>query len=314
MLAGCFFTAWMGQFAHLLKDTCDWRVVALSRGSIAFLLAFALARVSRARLVLWRPGALWIRGCASSVSLLCTFFALAQLPTSEVMTLTNTFPIWVALLSWPLLRLRPSLSVWLAAACGVCGVVLIQSPHFHTGGRATFAIALSLTAALTNAIAMLGLHRMKGLHPWAIVVHYSGVATLFVLASCVFGRTPVLTGIGEVKTLLLLLGVGVAATLGQLCVTRSFTAGAPARISVVGLMQIVFALGLDILFEGPNIGTTTLAGIALVLAPTAWMMSGQSRRASQQAHSHSSVYPRSPSIRAESRHDGMSLAETSHSK
>jgi drug/metabolite transporter (DMT)-like permease len=314
MLAGCFFTAWMGQLAHLLKDTCDWRVVAFSRGSIAFLLALALARVSGARLVLWRPGALWIRGCASSTSLLCTFFALAQLPTSEVMTLTNTFPIWVALLSWPLLRIRPSLSVWLAAGCGVFGVALIQSPHFHTGGTASFAIALSMTAALTNAIAMLGLHRMKGLHPWAIVVHYSGVATLFVLASCFFGHPPPLTGIGEAKTLLLLLGVGVAATLGQLSVTRAFTSGAPARISVVGLMQIVFALGLDILFEGPNFGTTTLAGIALVLAPTAWMMSGQSQGTSEPAPSFSSVYPRSHSIRAEKPRDGKHFAESSRSR
>jgi drug/metabolite transporter (DMT)-like permease len=127
---------------------------------------------------------------------------------------------------------------------------------------------------------MLGLHRVKNVHPWAIVVHYSGVATLFVLASCFFDHLPRLDGIGEGRILLLLLGVGVAATLGQLCVTRAFTSGPPARISVVGLMQIIFALGLDVLFEGSNIRPTTIAGIALVLAPTAWMMSGPSRRGS----------------------------------
>lgn len=314
MIAGCFFTAWMGQFAHLLKDVCDWRVVALSRSSIALLLALALARMSGAHLVLWRPAALWIRGCASSISLLCTFFALTQLPTSEVMTLTNTFPIWVALLSWPLLRIRPSLSVWLAAACGVCGVALIQSPHFQADGKASFALALSLTAALTNAIAMLGLHRMKGLHPWAVVVHYSGVATLVVLASWFFGPPPMLSGIGEVRTLMLLMAVGIAATLGQLCVTRAFTSGIPARVSVVGLMQIVFALGLDLLFAGPIIQTSTLAGIALVLAPTAWMMSGQSRRSSQPSHASSSVYPRASTVRAKNESESMALANASCSK
>src|SRR5262249_27138045 len=130
MVCGCFFTAWMSQFAHLLKETCDWRVVALARSSLAFVFALGLARLAGAGLVLWRPGALWLRSCASSASLLCTFFALAQLPTSEVLTLTNTFPIWVAFLCWPLLRTRPSASVWLAAACGVVGVSMIQSPHF----------------------------------------------------------------------------------------------------------------------------------------------------------------------------------------
>ncbi|HTU93741.1 MAG TPA: DMT family transporter [Gemmataceae bacterium] len=281
MLGGCFFTAWMGLFAHSLKDACDWRLVALARSSIAFVLACFLARLSGARLVFWRPYTLWLRGCASSVSLLCTFFALAQLPTSEVMTLTNTFPIWVALLSWPLLRVRPQLFVWLAAACGVCGVALIQAPHVNADAKAASAVALSLTAALTSAIAMLGLHRLKELHPWAVVAHYSGVATLFVLASWVIGGPPQLVGIEEKKTLLLLLAVGIAATLGQLCVTRAFTSGSPTRISVVGLMQVVFALGLDLLFEGPNVQLVTLAGIGLVLAPTAWMMVDRSRPANQ---------------------------------
>jgi drug/metabolite transporter (DMT)-like permease len=278
MLCGCFFTAWMGQLAHLLKDVCDWRVVALARSSLALLFAIGLARMAGARLVLWRPGALWLRGCASSMSLLCTFFALTQLPTSEVLTLTNTFPIWVAFLSWPLLKMRPTLSVWLAAGCGVLGVALIQSPHFDAGPKATHAVMLSLTAALTSAVAMLGLHRLKGVHPWAIVAHYSGVATLFVLLSWAVGGPPDLSALREPPTLLLLLGVGLTATLGQVCVTRAFTSGPPARVSVVGLMQIVFALGLDLLFHGPSFAPLTLAGIALVLAPTAWMMAGKAAR------------------------------------
>ena len=277
MLAGCFCIAWMGQFAHLLQGSCDWRVIALARSSLAFLFAFGLARLSGAELVLWKPGALWLRGCASSVSLLCTFFALARLPSSEVMTLTNTFPIWVALLSWPLLRVRPTASVWLAAGFGVLGVVLIQSPHPGSATGATLALALSLTAALTNAVAMLGLHRLQGVHPWAVVTHYSGVATLVVLASWAVGGLPDLSALGDGRTLLLLAGVGVAATAGQLCVTRAFTSSQPARVSVVGLMQIVFALGLDLAFGASGIGPMTVAGIGLILLPTAWMMAGRAK-------------------------------------
>jgi drug/metabolite transporter (DMT)-like permease len=283
MLCGGFCIACMGQFAHQLKDRCDWRLIALARGSLAFVFALALARTAGARLVLWRPAALWLRGAASSASLLCTFFALAQLPTSEVMTLTNTFPIWVAFLSWPLLGVRPGLSVWLAAVFGVLGVALLQSPHFRGNPTGNFAVALSLTAALTNAIAMLGLNRLKGVHPWAIVAHYSGVATLFVLASCAVGGPPDLTPLADGRTLLLLLAVGVAATLGQVCVTLAFTSGQPARVSVVGLVQIVFALGLDFLFHGPVLHPLTLAGIALVLAPTAWMMAEKAAKGTQPA-------------------------------
>lgn len=272
MVFGSFSLAWMTQFAHLLKESCDWRIVALARSALAFGFAFSLARMTGAELVLWRPAALWLRGVASSLSLLCLFFALTRLPTAEVLTLTNTVPIWVAFLSWPLLRIRPTLSVWLAAACGVLGVLLIQSPHLKGDFHATSAVVLSLVAALTSAVAMLGLHRLKGVHPWAIVTHYSGVATLFVLGTWVYGGVPDLSVLRDTRTMWLLLGVGATATLGQVCVTKAFTSTEPARVAVVGLTQIVFALGLDVLFSAPDLHPATLAGIAFVLAPTAWMM------------------------------------------
>lgn len=275
MICGCFFLAWMAQFAHLLKDTCDWRAVALVRASLAFVFALTMARLTGAKLVLWQPSALWLRGCASSMSLLCTFFAFTALPTAEVLTLTNTFPIWVAFLSWPLLEVRPSLTAWFAAGIGVLGVALIQSPHFEVNGRALHAVVISLVAALTNAIAMLGLHRLKGLHPWAIVAHYSGVATAFVSGACLVGPPPDFSAVAESKTILLLLSVGIAATLGQLCVTQAFTYGQPTRVSVIALLQVVFALTLDLLIDGLTLVPITLVGIGLVLAPTAWMiMSG----------------------------------------
>jgi drug/metabolite transporter (DMT)-like permease len=278
MLCGCFATAWMGQFAHLLKDDCDWRLIALARSGVALLLALGLTRLAGARIVIWRPAALWLRGCASSVSLLCTFFALAHLPTSEVLTLTNTFPIWVAFLSWPMLGTAPTLPVWLAAICGVCGVAMIQSPHFHVAGQGSTAVALSLTAALTSAVAMLGLHRLKAIHRWAIVTHYSAVATLFVLGVWGISGVPELAVLMNAKVVLLLAATGVAATVGQVCVTKAFTSGAPARVSVVGLMQIIFAVGLDALFAGPSFRPITLAGITLVLMPTAWMMATRKAR------------------------------------
>jgi len=280
MVCGCFCTAWMGQFAYFLKDEVDWRIIALFRCGLALVFAIGLARLAGAKLVVRGSGALWVRGCASSVSLLCTFYALAQIRPAEVMTLTNTFPIWVAFLSWPLLGARPTLSVWLSAACGVVGVILIKLPHLADGGAAwesgaMWAIILALTAAFTSSIAMLGLHRVKDIHPWAIVVHYSGVATVFVLAAWNVGPAPDMAPLADGRVLLLLLGVAVAATLGQVCVTRAFTSGPPARVAVVGLSQVLFALGIDLAFTGTALAPITLAGIALVLAPTAWVMAGR---------------------------------------
>jgi drug/metabolite transporter (DMT)-like permease len=262
----------MAEFAHSLGPTCDWRLIALARSFLVLLFASGIALAGGAPLVIWRPGILWLRSIAGSVSLVCTFYALSQLRASEVLTLTNTFPIWVAILSWPLLNERPGVSVWVAAGLGVVGVTLICRPDFHSGN---FAVFLALIAAFTSAIAMLGLHRLRGIDAPSIVVHFSAVATVFVIGACFIGTpvslAPALAG----RNLLLLLGVAATATVGQLFLTGAFTYGTPAKVSVVGLTQIVFALGLDVMLGDHTFSARTLCGIGLVMAPTAWVMAGK---------------------------------------
>jgi drug/metabolite transporter (DMT)-like permease len=274
MLCGCFSFAWMGHLAGALgrQHSCDWRLVALARCALALLFAVALARLAGARLVLWRPGILWVRSLAGSVSMVCTFYAFTQLRISEVLTLTNTFPIWVALLSWPLFRERPPASVWLAAGCGLLGIALIQQPHFDRGN---VAVPIALVSAFSSAVAMLGLHHIRDVAAWGIVAHFSGVATLFALAACFVGPPPALGQVVAGWNPALLLGVGATATVGQLCLTRAFSDGPPAKVSVVGLTQVLFALGLDLAFGEPWFSPATLAGIGLVVAPTAWVMAGR---------------------------------------
>ncbi|TMQ35176.1 MAG: DMT family transporter [Planctomycetota bacterium] len=270
MLLGSLAFALMSTLAHELREAYDWQVVALVRAGLVLVIAALLALAGRARLVLWRPGTLWLRSIAGSISLVCTFFALTRLPVSEVLTLTNMFPLWVALLSWPMLQEPPSAGVWLAILCGLTGVVLIQRPHFAEGN---FATAAALVASVSTAFAMIGLHRLRNLDVRAIVVHFSAVAVLFCLGSWFLGQPSAgmpnpLAG----RPLFMLLGVGVAATVGQLFLTKAFAAGPPAQVSVVALTQVVFAMALEILFLHRSFERTTLIGMALVMAPTAWII------------------------------------------
>src|SRR5579871_1517293 len=270
MLVGSLAFALMGTMAHALGPTCDWQIIALARSALAFFFAAILALSAGVRLVVFRPRTLWLRSVAGSCSLIGTFFALTRLPVSDVLTLTNTFPIWVALLSWPLLGEPPTGRVWLAVASGVAGVALIQQPHFAEGN---FASLVALASSFSTAVAMIGLHRLHKIDVRAIVVHFSGVSCLFCLASLfLFERTVSPEVHFEEGLLWMLLGVGVAATVGQLFLTKAFAAGPPAKVSVVGLTQIVFALALEMLLGKNALMPATLAGIFLVLAPTAWLM------------------------------------------
>src|SRR5215467_1686935 len=134
MVCGAFAFSIMGACAHGLGEACDWQVVALARSIVPLCVATCLARSTGATLVLRGSRSLWLRSIAGSVSLVSTFYAFTRLPISEVLTLTNLFPIWVAVLSWPLLKVRPAPDVWVAAAAGIAGVVLIQQQI----GRASY--------------------------------------------------------------------------------------------------------------------------------------------------------------------------------
>jgi len=283
MLLGSFFFAWMGTAAYALRFVCDWQVIALARSSLALIFAALLAAIGGARLVFLTPRILWMRSIAGSVSLVCTFFALTRLPQSQVLTLTSTFPIWVALLSWPLYNERPTVQVWLSVAASVVGVALLtysREPEAVSEAlwQSELAVGCALTASVSTAIAMLGLHRLQYLHPWAIVVHFSGVAVLFCLAAFSLGGH-----ISETQNplnshaLLLLLAVGATATVGQLFLTKAFAAGPPAKVSVVSLTQVVFAMLLDVWLWGHQFRALTLVGMGLVVAPTAWLMAVRAR-------------------------------------
>jgi drug/metabolite transporter (DMT)-like permease len=228
MLSGAFVFSLMGAFAHALRDRCDWQAIAVARTGLSLLFAALLAWAGGVRLVFLRPGVLWVRSLAGSMSLVGVFFAFTRLPVGDVLTLTNVFPVWVALLSWPLDGVRPSLEVWLAIACGLAGVALIGQPHWS--GQ-NWAAAVALACSLSTAVAMLGLHRLQGIDARAIVVHFSAVSMVFALAALwVFPHSGRLETIANPQTLWLLLGVGVAATAGQIALTKAFAAGPPAKV------------------------------------------------------------------------------------
>jgi drug/metabolite transporter (DMT)-like permease len=278
MLSGNVAFALMAAMASVAGQSCDWRVVALARAALACLFAIVMARAAGARLVFWKPGILWIRSFAGSLSLLCTFYSLTrlELPVSEVLTITNIFPVWVAILSWPVLGEVPSWGVWASVLSGVAGVALIQQPHFAAG---RFAVLVPVAASVCTAVAMMGLHQLHGVDARAVVAHFSGVAAVCCLIVLMVGRPDkdlANTFIGY--TPLQLVGVGASATLGQLCLTHAFASGAPAKVSVVGLTQIIFSLMIDVAVFHVSFDLSRPAnqikvvGMALILVPTAAMV------------------------------------------
>lgn len=286
MLSGAFFFSWMGILAHHLRDDISWQVIALVRTSLALLFAVAMTWAAGAKFAIFRPYTLWVRSIAGSFSLVLTFYALTHASSlAEVLVLCNMFPIWVALLSGPVLGTWPTWDTWLAIGCGLTGVVIIQQPKVAQG---EFALLAAAAGSFTTSIAMLGLHRLKHLHPTSIVAHFSGVSVLFCLAALWIWPQHLVPALPEqtlpvvsfASTLqhfdnlnaLALAGVGITATLGQLFLTKAFAAGSPARVSVVGLSQVAFTAAADMVFWQRHFQATTIVGMVFIVLPTLWLL------------------------------------------
>ena len=93
---------------------------------------------------------------------------------------------------------------------------------------------------------MMGLNRLKDLDPRAVVVHFSATALVFAVASFFVFPLEAYKEAFDATHLAELVAVGVTAAIGQYFLTKAFTAGDPARVSVASLSQFVFILLLDV--------------------------------------------------------------------
>ncbi len=274
MLAGSLVFSFMGFFTTLLGDQVSWQVVALARSGLAFFFALILALAAKAKLVLHDSWFLWQRSIAGSISLVCTFHALTNLPLAEVLMVTNTYPVWLALISWPMIGERPGWQVWLSALLGVTGVALVKQPWSGEGWSFDWLPLLtSFIAAWATAFAMIGLNQLKHLDTRSVVVHFSGVACVFSSLALLFLPVEYQAGNAlEGHAPWLLLGVGLTATAGQICLTKAFTGGRAAVVSVVGLSQVLFGALIEGIWSGRWLNATGWAGLGLVTFSTGWIL------------------------------------------
>lgn len=302
MLIGAIAFGSMSELAHAVSGHCHWLVVAFARSFLALTFTFLLARSQRTELVFWRPPTLWVRSICGSVSLLCSFYAFKHLPASDVIAITNTFPVWVAILSWPFLGERPSREVWFAVICAVAGSILINQPHASadlTGAdvvadeiqlgslRISQKFLGALAAAVSSvlsAVVVIGLNLLHKIPSQAIVVHFSAVATVFCLAAAPWQPDVAnsLTTLAP-STLGMLGAIGLCATVGQIFFTKAFAAGTASKVAVVALSQVVFCYLFELTFLGRRFQWLSLCGMILIIGPTALMLWRRKSRAARAA-------------------------------
>jgi len=281
MLVGSIFFAFMALLAESLKEQFSYPWITMVRSGVATFLAITLALGARARLVFLKPLTLWIRSLSGWASMICGFYALTHYDVEIVLSLTNMYPLWVAILSWPILGILPSKKTWIALVISCLGMwmvyassVVADAPQSSYSNPRT-AIPMAILAGMLSGVALINLHRIKHVDTRAVVAHFSGVATACSLVVWLVIPVSQPTRLIDLASVMRLIGVGIAATVGQLCLTKAFATGSPARVSVVGLSQVVVAAMVKWLLEQriPTMGS--MIGMGLVVASTVWVILSQ---------------------------------------
>jgi drug/metabolite transporter (DMT)-like permease len=281
MLIGSFFFAAMSILTESLSRDFSFLWIACIRSLIATLVALTMVKMSGIRLVYFSPSTLWLRSLAGCTSMLFLFFAMTHYDVAVILSLSSTYPLWVAILGWPMLGHLPSRDTWLALIVSTLGMWLVYSsaanptPQHSTPlylSMPEWAIPSGILAGLLSAVALIGLHKVKDVDARAVVTHFSAVST--VISGLIWFSVPSSseTISNNPNAWFRLVAVGITAVLGQLFLTKAFATGIPARVSVVGLSQVAFAAVYQWTAKGNLPTAQSFLGMMLVVGATLWVM------------------------------------------
>ena len=271
ILASAFGFALMAFFVRLCDDfggSVSSFQKSLFRNLIALALAAAVFARGRRRagaaprvaLPAKAWGLLLGRSFAGCVGIFGNFYALSHIPIGEAMTLNKTAPFFAVLFAWLFIGERPSLRQFAALALAFLGVALVMKPGFQ--GAATFATVCALGGGLGAGIAYacvreLGILKVDGAFIVLFFSAFSTLASLPFLAGGVDPMTP--------AQMLIMLGAGVGAAIGQFGVTAAYRFAPPREIAVYDYANIVFTALFGLLFFAQVPDLLSVAGFGLIV-------------------------------------------------
>ncbi|MFO0679028.1 MAG: DMT family transporter [Polyangiaceae bacterium] len=267
---GTLAAVWMGiaQVSFALMNVAGrsgaeelpWQEVATARFLMGTIVAFTWARIRGKPLRVVNQRLAWRRTGFGLVAAAATFYTLAshELPVGDGVTIMATSPIFVALLSYPLLGEPVRMRVLVAMVVSFAGIAAVAQPSFHV---ARVAGTVAMSVAVFSALAMISLRKLgPGESAEAVVLHFSAFGFLILLAITVpVWKMPSPRAAG------FLLLTGVAGGVGQLAMTRAYSLERAAKVASLAYLGVVFTRLFAVPFFGEVPAPAQVVGSVLVI-------------------------------------------------
>ena len=270
LLAGALAAASFVSMDSVIKlmapryDALQLSFFRFAGGAVFAVLLWAWKRSPLPERAAWRLHI--VRSLFLLVSLVGYFHALTQLPLALAVTISYLAPIFVSVLAIPVLKERPSPSIWAALVLGLCGVTISLLPELREGldGKSNARLLGMLSAAVAAVsfafVMLLARKQSRSDSVWTILLIQSLLPLLLLIAPAAWSWKPLLP-----SDIALILLAGALGTLGLLCLTYAFTRLEASRVAPLEYSSFVWAAGLGYLLFGEVPTLTTAASAALII-------------------------------------------------
>ena len=187
------------------------------------------------------------------------FWGLSQMKLVDAIAITFAAPIFITLLSVPLLKEAVGLQRWLAILVGFCGVLIMLRPG---PGVFQWAALVVLGSVLVYALLMITTRAFKATETTTALLLYPqlGMSLTGILLAPFFWVPP------DGFDLLLFALAGCFGSIGGVCVTHAFRLGAAAVIAPFEYSALIWASLLGYLLWGELPDSYTLIGAFVVVS------------------------------------------------
>lgn len=275
MLIASFCFASVGATTKILGNSLNSVELVFFRNLIGVI--FILASVIRKPIqqIGGKPFLLVFRGIIGTLALYTFFYSITKIGLAEAITYQQTYPIFIAVLSFLFLSEKLIPKEWMAIFIGFGGIFLIFFPEMSGGLLNTKNHLIGIVNALFTALAYISIRQLSRIYDSrSIVLSFMVSGIVLPIISMLIGHFyefPHLDFIigkfiwpqGEQWLWLILLGV--AAMIGQIFLTKAFSYGKAGPISAVGFSNIVFSIIYGISLGDPSPGVLGFLGIAFVI-------------------------------------------------
>ncbi len=230
----------MGVLIRIVSRHVDNSTVVFSRNLAGVLLLGPVLWLHSGKKI-WVTQRLWLhllRATSGLTAMYGFFYALAHIPLANAMVFTYSAPIFIPVLAWLFLGERITAKIIYTTVLGLIGVIFVCKPHTSLWNLMTL---VGLGSAFLAAIAFICVRALASTEtPGKIVLYFASISTL--LSALPFlkstGLHPLTLHFSE---FLLLPGIGILATLSQLCLSKAYSLAPASRIGPINYLAIVLA-------------------------------------------------------------------------